>query len=565
MYIKSNPRRFFSVWLIFFLLFIFIIFRLIYIQLFRANYLSSVARLQHNLYIELEPNRGIIFDRNLRPQTLNLPSYSLYANPKQIKNKEDAASLISSLLNLDRDDILQKLNKNKYFSWIARKLPQEYVDKIKKLKIEGLGFIKENKRSYPNGNLASHVIGFAGIDNVGLDGLELTQNSYLKGKPGWAYVLRDARQNQLNTEHLISPVDGFDLVLTIDEVIQFICERELDKAYKTFHAAGASIVVLNPKTGEILALVNRPAYNLNEAPSASLDERRNRSITDMFEPGSVFKIVTASASLEEKKFTETDKFFCENGTYRVANHILHDHTPHGWLTFRQVIEESSNIGVTKIAQGLGPEVVWRYAKSFGFGALTGVDMAGEIPGQLKETKFWSSTSIGAIPIGQEVGITALQLASAISVIANGGNLVRPYVLAKVQDKFGETIKEFKPQVRRRVISEDTAIRMKDILVGVVEEGTGQMAKVKGLKIAGKTGTAQKLDPDGRYSHSKFVASFIGFAPADDPKIAVAVVVDQPHPYYYGGVVSAPVFKKIAVDVLRYLSNSESKEGSSNIN
>jgi cell division protein FtsI (penicillin-binding protein 3) len=412
----------------------------------------------------------------------------------------------------------------------------------------------ESKRSYPNGFLASHIIGFAGLDNVGLEDTEAYYDRYMRGQAGWAVFLRDARQKRLDLwDKMVLPKDGYNVVLTIDEVIQYIAERELDKAYEKYHARGASIIVMDPHTGAILALANRPTYDLNEHSGASGDQIRNRAICDLFEPGSVFKIVTASAALEEKKVNEEDKIFCENGEYKVANHILHDHQPHGWLTFKEVIEESSNIGTTKVAQTLGPEVIYRYARLFGFGSKLGIDLPGEISGALKEPRAWSKTSIGAVPIGQEVGVTALQLASAISVIANGGQLMKPYIVEEVRDKYGMTIKNFSPTLIRKVISLDTALRVKKILTGAVEEGTGKLAKMASFTAAGKTGTAQKLEPNGAYSHDKFVASFIGFAPAEDPQVAIVITVDEPHPYYFGGVVAAPVFKNVAEDAIKYLN------------
>jgi cell division protein FtsI (penicillin-binding protein 3) len=355
---------------------------------------------------------------------------------------------------------------------------------------------------------------------------------------------------------MVLPRDGNDIVLTIDQVIQYIAERELDKAYKTYHAKGASIIVMDPHTGKILALANRPTYDLNEHSNVSKDQTRDRAICDLFEPGSVFKIVTASAALEEKRVNEEDKFFCENGSYRVANHILHDHKPHGWLTFREVIEESSNIGTTKVAQLLGPNTVYKYVRLFGFGSKLGIDLPGEISGMIKEPRFWSKTSIGAIPIGQEVGVTALQLASAMSAIANGGQLMRPFVIEEIRDKQGKVIKKTSPVLIRKVISLDTAARVTKMLTGAVEEGTGRMAQIPGFTSAGKTGTAQKLETNGAYSHSKFVASFIGFAPAEDPLVTIVVSVDEPHPYYFGGVVAAPVFRNVAADVIRYMKTKQ---------
>lgn len=533
--------------------------RLFFIQFFRSSYLSGIAKKQHNLYVELEPIRGAIFDCNLKSQAINLPTDSLFASPNQIPDKDKSLVIrqLSAVLNLDRAYLEERLSRKKSFVWIARKLTPEQSEAIKRLNIKGLGFLKESKRSYPNSYLASHVIGFAGLDNTGLEGLELAFDKYLKGEAGWALYLRDARQKKLDLlEKMVLPKNGLDLVLTIDEVIQYIAERELDKAFKAYHAKAASIVVMNPHTGAILALANRPSYDLNEHSNISKDELRNRAICDLFEPGSVFKIVTASAALEEKKASEEDKFFCENGSYQVVSHTLHDHRPHGWLTFREVIEQSSNIGTTKVAQILGPGLLYRYIKLFGFGSKLGIDLPGEISGIAKEPRAWSKISIAAIPIGQEVGVTTLQLAAAISVIANGGQLMKPYVVEEIRDKYAETLKKFSPTLIRKAISVDTASRLKDILIGVVEEGTGKLAKVPDVRCAGKTGTAQKLEANGTYSHNKFIATFIGFAPADDPLIAIAVSIDEPRGSYFGGVVAAPVFKNVAGEAIAYLKTNQ---------
>ena len=489
-----------------------------------------------------------------------MPVDSLYASPNEIKDKDKEAIIrqLSPMLNVSQAYLRDRLYRKKSFVWIARKITPEQSIAVNRLSIKGLGFLKESKRSYPNSYLASHIIGFAGLDNVGLEGLEIYYNKYLKGEAGWALFLRDARQKKLDLwEKMVLPKDGYALALTIDEVVQYIAERELDKAFKAYHAKGGSIVVMNPHTGAILALANRPTFDLNEYNNANKDEMRNRAICDLFEPGSVFKIVTASAALEEKKVSEEDRFFCENGSYRVANHTLHDHRPHGWLTFREVIEQSSNIGTTKVAQILGNDVIYRYVRLFGFGSRLGIELPGEIPGMIKEPRLWSKVSIAAVPIGQEVGVTALQLAAAISVIANGGQLMKPYIIQEIRDKYGETIKEFSPLMVRKVISLDTSERVKKILIGAVERGTGKLAKITGINAAGKTGTAQKLEPNGAYSHNKFIASFIGFAPAEDPIVAIVVILDEPHPYYFGGVVAAPVFKNVASDAIKYLKTSQS--------
>jgi len=561
-YISDYRRRTQAAFLIFFVLFILALTRLFYIQFFRAQYLGEIAQKQHNFFMELEPRRGAIYDTNLKPQAVNLACDSVYAAPKEISesDKEKIIRELSKILNLDPAYIKDRLSRPKFFIWLARKISSGQSDAIKALNLKGIGFIKESKRVYPNGYLSSQSIGFAGLDNKGQEGLELYYDQYLKGAPGWAMLLRDARSKKINLyEKMVRPQEGASLVLTIDEVIQYIAERELDKAYLSSHAKGASIIVMNPNTGEILALASRPTFDLNQHSSVSKDQIRNRSICDMFEPGSVFKIITASAALEENKFSEQDKVFCENGEYKIANHILHDHTSHGWLTFQEVIEQSSNIGTCKVAQALGPEVISRYVKFFGFGARTGIDLPGEIPGQAKELRYWSKTSISAIPMGQEVGVTSLQLAGAISAIANGGNLMKPFIVKQIIDSSGEPIKVFSPAVIRKVLSPEAAARVRKILIGVVENGTGKLAKIPDFTAAGKTGTAQKVEPNGTYSHSKFVASFIGFAPAEDPQIAVVVTVDEPRGSYYGGTVSAPVFKSVAAEVLKYLKTKQSSQ------
>ena len=559
MYISNYRPRCEAVFFAFLLFLFFCIGRLFFIQFFRSNYLSGIARKQQNLFVELEPRRGTIFDKKLKPQAFNIAVDSLYASPAEMKDKDKVLAIqqLCVILGIDKAYLQDRFSRKKSFIWIARKISSEQADAIKKLNIKGLGFIKESRRSYPNGYLASQIIGFADLDNRGLEGIELNYEHALKGEAGWAYFLRDARQKKLDLwEKMVLPRDGYDIVLTIDEVIQYIAERELEKAYKTHHAKGASIIVMDPHTGAILALASRPTFDPNDRNTINKEAIRDRAICDMFEPGSVFKIVTASAALEEKRVTEEDKFFCENGQYKVGSHILHDHKAHGWLTFREVIEQSSNIGTTKVAQMLGPDIVYKYIKLFGFGHKSGIDLPGEISGVAKQPSLWSKVSIGAIPIGQEVGVTSLQLANALSVIANGGQLMKPYIVQEIRDKQGEVIKKFSPVMINKALSLDTANRIKKILTGVIEEGTGKLGKMQGLTAAGKTGTAQKLEPNGAYSHNKFVASFIGFAPAEDPLLTIVVNVDEPHPSYFGGVVAAPVFKNVAGDAIKYIRSSQ---------
>lgn len=558
MHTRKQSFRFSCVFLFLFICLAIFSVKLVLIQVFRASFLAALAQKQQNYIIELEPVRGTIYDRRLRPLALNVAVHSLFAKPRAMSpaDKEEAILNLSDILDLKPEYLRERLSRRKYFVWLARKLSPEVTEKIKSLKIHGLDFIKESKRYYPNQLLAAHIIGFAGIDNKGLEGLEILYDKYLKGEYGWAQILRDARQRELLIEKdFVPPKNGFHLVLTIDETIQFIAERALNKAYEKHNAKGAIIVVLDPKTGEILALANRPTFDLGAASNSSPESRTNQAVAYTYEPGSVFKIVTATAALEENAFQETDKIFCENGSYRVGNHILHDHHSEGTLTFSQVFEKSSNIGVTKIAQKLGPQKIYQYGRQFRFGLPTGIDLPGEVDGYFKNPSVWSKTSIGAIPIGQEVTVTAMQLAGAIAAIANDGVYMKPYVVKYIKDDKEELIKEFTPVILGQVMTPETAKRVKAILQGVVENGTGTRAKIKGITVAGKTGTAQKV-VSGAYSHNKFYGSFIGFAPVENPKVAVVVVVDEPHPSYYGGTVAAPVFQEVVENTLKYLKVTE---------
>jgi len=529
--------------------------KLVLIQVFNSEYLSSRADEQHSHVITLEPKRGTIYDRRMRPFAVNVPAYSLYASPRTMtaSQKETVLRELPKIVSVSMEFLKNKLSRDKSFIWLLRKLSPEEMTKVKSQNLKGLNFLKESKRNYPNQSMAAQIIGFAGTENEGLEGIELKYNDFLHGHSGSARMLRDARQKDLLIEEsFLLPQHGFDLILTIDQTIQYIAERAMDKAFNKNNAKGATLVLINPKTGEILAMVNRPTYDLSQISSSQSDSRRNRAVSDMYEPGSVFKIVTASAALEEEIVFEDDKFFCENGEYRVANHILHDHTSHGTLTFREVIEQSSNIGVVKIAQLLGGDLVNKYAQRYRFGRKTDIDLPGEVSGVLKPVSRWSKTSIGAVPIGHEVGVSTLQLACAVAAIANKGIYMKPFIVKYITDQKGEIIEEFHPKPVAQVISEKTARRLTDILVGVVENGTGKRARIKNIKVAGKTGTAQKI-VNNVYSHNKFYATFIGFAPADDPVIAMAIMFDEPHPNHYGGTVSAPVFQEVAENVLKYLN------------
>ncbi|MEA3560265.1 MAG: penicillin-binding transpeptidase domain-containing protein, partial [Candidatus Omnitrophota bacterium] len=414
------------------------------------------------------------------------------------------------------------------------------------------------------GKLASHLLGFCDLDGQGLEGLELYYDRFLKGEVGWQYALQDARGEKIPVleKELIPMVNGCSLILTIDEVIQYIAEKEVSEAVKKWKAVSGTIVIVEPSSGKILALANYPAFDPNSFNTADAGLRRNKAITDCFEPGSTFKIVTASAVLEEKLLTLDDKFYCEEGAYKMGSRILHDYHPYGWLTFKKIIVNSSNIGTVKVAQEfLGREGLHRYIRRFGFGEKTNVDLPGEIKGIIRNPSQWSKISISAIPMGQEVAVTALQLASAISSIANGGLLIKPSVVSEIRDENFKIVRSFKPIEIRRLISKEVSEKMKDILTAVIDEGTGKLAKLTGYTAAGKTGTAQKAEPGGKgYSSKKFIASFIGFAPVKEPVIAIVVILDEPRPIHFGGFVCGPVFKKAAEKTLNYLEIKPDETG-----
>ncbi len=549
-------KRIYALWLVFFLLLGLELGRTVYIQILRHGFFLDQARRQHNVSIVLPAKRGVITDRNKRALAFDIVSFSLYAQPRSMSEaqKEEVAERLSEILGLSRDRILSRLYRDKAFVWIRRKLDLETKKRIDSLKLPGLGWIREFTRFYPDKSLASHVVGFVNVDRKGMAGVELYYDDFLRGEDGKMYLVRDGRTVTLplEAEGYVSPRSGVNLELTIDKVIQSITESALDWMVEKFKPSSAWAVVMDPFTGQVLAMAVRPTFDPNRFYEADPETMRNRAITDMYEPGSVFKIITASSALEEGVVSEEEKIFCENGAYKVFSHTLHDYHPYGELTFKQVIEKSSNIGTVKIAQRLGKERLYDYILKFGFGRKTGIDLPGETPGSLKRPSLWSKISISAVPIGQEVGVSAIQLACAVSVIANGGYWVQPYVGKALLDWKGVVLKDLsKGKERRRVISPLTASRLREIMKAVVETGTGRRAQLEGFSVAGKTGTAQRI-VDGRYSNIYFNSSFVGFVPADDPEVVIVVSARTKKPFHFGGVVCAPTFKKIAQDVLNYL-------------
>ena len=398
-----------AVFFVFFLALTLLVIRLLYLQVIRHNFYRKLANEQHTVSVEVPPTRGTIFDRQMRVLAVNLNSNSVFVNSREVADKESLAATLAGVLKLNESYILQRLSRNKAFVWIKRKITPQEEDEIKKLKLDGVAIIKESKRFYPGKTLACHAIGTVDIDNTGLEGLELHYNKYLKGESGWLISTQDAKRKLLESYQYesIPPKNGFSLVLTIDEVIQSIAERELRKMYEKYNAKGASIIVMDPRTGDVLALANFPDFDLNEPARRPPDSIRDRALNDFFEPGSVFKIVAASALLQENLVTFNTTFNCENGQWKIGRRTLHDHTPHGVLTFKEVIENSSNIGTVKAASLLGPARMFKYLEAFGFREKTGIDLPGEVVGLNRPLSKWSGVSMYAIPMGQEVTTTAM--------------------------------------------------------------------------------------------------------------------------------------------------------------
>lgn len=527
--------------------------RLGFIQIFKSSAYLSIAQNQSRSVIEMQPARGRILDSKNHELASDVRLDSLYAVPREMKNKDVTADKLADILKIERKEIRRRLAKDKMFVWIARKISSSKVDAIKKLKIDGLGFIKESQRVYPKGDTACHLVGFTGMENDGLEGIELQYNSYLKGVPGWRLAQKDAKRRELISKQveMTPPVNGYNIHLTIDEVIQSLTQQVLSETCKKYNAIGGSVVVMDPKTGNVLAMAIHPTYDLNNAGKSSTEIRRNRAITDIFEPGSVFKAVTLAGIVENKTFSLDEKFDCERGAWKVAGKVLHDHHGSGVLSYREVIYKSSNIGTVKGALRLGADKLYKMIKAFGFGEKTGIPLSGEVRGIAPHPRNWSRSSIINIPIGQGIAVTPIQLACAMAGIANNGSMMRPRIIDYIDDEDGKVIQSFPVEPIRQVISRESAMTVRSVLEGVVSKGTGKKAQVPGFKAAGKTGTAQKILPDGTYSHDHFVASFVGMVPYDEPKLVISVSLDEPHPIIYGGETAAPAFAKIASQILAY--------------
>ncbi|MEE9524767.1 MAG: penicillin-binding protein 2 [Thermodesulfovibrionales bacterium] len=534
--------------------FVLLSWRLFDLMLLRHEKFVRRANNQHSQEIEIQVRRGGIYDRRGREFAINIEQKSLYLDPSKVESRSKTAYKLSSLLGVDRRTLVKRLKSGKRFVWVKRKIDGETMRKVEKLQLSGVGFVPESDRIYPRGAIASHLVGFVDIDNHGLSGVEKKYERFLTSKGGKIRVSTDARGNILLAGNELES-SGNSIVLTIDEMLQYTVEKALDSAVSQWKAKSASAVIMNPYTGEILAMANRPTFDPNYPGRSRVANRRNRTITDVFEPGSTFKIVTAAAALEESLFRPNSLFDCSDGYVVVGRKRFRDDHENGILTMTEVIQKSSNVGTILMAQRLGEKKIYEYAKRFGFGEKTGIDLPGEVSGWVKQTDNWSNTSIGAIPIGQEVAVTALQMLRAFSAIANGGYLVSPYVVARIISPEGIEIYNRQGSGMRRILSRKTALLIGGMLEKVTQEGgTALEAAIEGNGMAGKTGTAQVFDLDlNRYSKERYVSSFAGFFPAKKPRLAMIVVIHEPRGEIYGGKVAGPVFREIATRALAYLN------------
>jgi len=528
--------------------------RLAQLQIVRHRELSGLAERQYSRPVALQAQRGPIVDRNGTPLAASSPAESLFAQPRAVGDPVRVAARLAPIVKVPEDELHAALVSQRPFVWLKRRLPPAVAASVRALREPGLALVPEPLRLYPNRELAAHVIGFEGTDG-GLEGIERAWNDTLVGTPGKAVVGRDALGREIEMQRVLqTPAAGHGVMLTLDAHIQYVTEREIDAAFRRTSARAAMAVVMDPRTGDVLAIAIRPTFNPNtflDVPSR--DHWRNRAVTDPFEPGSTFKVILAAAALEEGVVRPDDRFFGENGAITIAKTTIHDWKKYGWLTFSEVLQNSSNVGSIKVGQALGPERYYRYMTAFGFGRPTGLGLPGESRGQLREPPRWSALSLPTLSLGQEVSVTALQMVTAFSAVANGGTMMRPRLVKSVFDAHGRETRRFEPEAVRQVIAPDTARTLTRILISVVEVGTGHNAAIPGYVVAGKTGTAQKLDPGThRYSRAPGVLSFVGFAPAEEPRFVILVMLDEPKNEKWGSEAAAPIFSAIGREVLRYL-------------
>ncbi|MGB9791740.1 MAG: stage V sporulation protein D [Thermacetogeniaceae bacterium] len=533
--------------------------RLVWLQLVRGSWFQQEALRNRIREIAVEPKRGVIYDRNGNELATSINVDAVYAVPAEVKKSGKPAEVareVARILRMDEKEVLKLITENQHSVWIKHQIDPGQARQLRARRLPGIGVISKPKRFYPKNNLASHVLGIAGAYNQGLEGVEVEYEKELSGIKGRLLVEYDAAGREIpgSAHKYIEPQQGLSLVLTIDQTIQYIAERELDKLMQERHPKSASIIVMDPQTGEILAMASRPDFDPNNYFKYPASARRNRAIADTYEPGSTFKIVTLAAALQEGVVNRNTRFY-DPGYIKVGSEYVHCWLPggHGSETLAEVVQNSCNPGFVSMGLRLGKEKFYKYLRAFGFGEPLGIDLPGEAGGIIVPEEDAKPIDLACMSIGQANSVTPLQMVAAMAVIANGGKLVRPHVVKEMRNSKGEVVKRVKPQVLRQVISPETAKEVRDYLEQVVSKGTGRNAYIPGYSVGGKTGTAQKPDPHGGYSATEHVASFLGFAPVDSPRLVALVVVDSPQGYpYYGGTVAAPVFREVVRDTLRYL-------------
>ncbi len=526
--------------------------RLVFLQVVKYGDFTQRAQRQQQRSIEVAPSRGILYDRNGNELAMSVSVDSIFAVPAEIPDPGMTAGLLSPILDLERGEILTKLRSSRSFAWVARKVDADQSERVRALNLRGIYFQKESKRFYPKRELAAQTLGYVGLDDEGLGGIEREFEQQLRGRPGKMLISMDAKRRWFGRVER-KPEPGQNLVLTIDEKIQYIAERELERAMAETRAKAATIIIQDPHTGEILALASRPTFNPNMFRRVSPEALKNRAVSDIYEPGSTFKIVTIAGALEERLTNPDEVIDCQNGAILINGLRIRDHEPFGLLNVTGVMAHSSDVGAIKLGLRLGEQRFDQYIRRFGFGSPTGIELPGETRGLTKPVNRWSKVSIGAISMGQEIGISAVQLAAMMSTIANDGQYVPPRIVAgTLPASAGVRSVAYKPPVPQRIISPLTAVQMKKMLEAVVLFGTGRKAILDGYTSAGKTGTAQKADPaTGAYSHTDYVASFAGFAPVNRPEVTIVVIIDSAKGLHQGGQIASPVFQRVAQQVLAY--------------
>jgi len=530
--------------------------RAFHLQVLNQDEWRKRAERQHQKVIPLAPQRGTIYDRNGEELAVSLEVDSIYIEPTKITEPARAANALGQILSLSPAAVKTKVESNRGFLWLKRQVSPRESEQVRALGLDGVKFIREHRRFYPNSEIGAQVIGFTGLDPTGLEGVELKYDPVLLGQGGYLVTERDALGRGIGSSEPVIEGEsrGSDVFLTIDKNLQYLVEKELAAGVKNARAKAGTVVVLEPDTGRILAMASQPDYNPNAINRHRPSQWRNRSLSDTFEPGSTFKVFLLAAALNEGVVRLNQTIDCEQGTFKVGGKVIRDHRAYGRMTVAEMLKVSSNIGFAKIGKTMGRERFHRYITDFGFGAKSEVDLPGEVNGLVRKPSQWFEIDLAAISFGQGISVTPLQLAVATAAIANGGNLMAPYVVERVVNSYGETQEQRAPRVVRRVVSADVARQVRELMSITTEVGgTGTLASVPGFRVAGKTGTAQKADPvTGGYSVDKRVSSFVGFVPAEAPRLVILVVMDEPDGQVYGGLVAAPVFSRIASQALQYL-------------